>query len=531
MGYLKKEFYMQFKSLLLVTVLFFLHTYAQEDIHSIMGDVQKSLSNENSDIQKKWAPANNIFVPDVIVDTKAREHLDMCEKKYCEKREGCKECTIGVGLSGGSVRSMICSLAFLDGLASIPVSSEKSLLDYAMYQASVSGGAWGMGFELVRDITPEKCKESLKKRIVSDDGDSLKKLASVLWSYIKKDEKNILYALYKTYKETGTITPVDVWGTFLVAYFFGDLPDVHLLTMQTICEKLLKTPEKYPFPIISTVLTKTPALDLVEVGPFATYAPVLGAAIPTQVLGSFFEVGKLKSLCPQKSVSYILATASNIWNVGPADILEQLAYYCDSERVKKVLGWLVETYQLNKMQFFGSPIPNFVYDMDNMPFAKEKNILLKDAGFRSNLPLEVLLDPRRKVDIILMCDASEDASLSYNEIKNAARTAKKKNLKFPPIEHPIKVGDYLLVFRNDFDIFVPTIFYFINTKYHKSTQFLWTEKQFDDMYSAMKKQVEDSVLYIQKEIKRRSPSNNLITILPEDLKKVSESNGGYCYYF
>jgi len=519
---------MQIKSLLLIAGLLFLNTYGQ-DINSIMSDVEKSLNNENIDIQKKWAPATNVFVPDITVDAKAREHLDTYEKKYTEKREGCKECTIGVGFSGGSVRAMICSLAFLDGLVSTPITAEKSLLDYARYQASISGGAWGMGFELMRDTTPEKCKESLKKRIVSDNGESKKTLAKMLGNCIKAQEKEILYALYKTYKETGTITPVDLWGTFLVAYFFGDIPDAHLVTMQTMCKQVLNDPAKYPFPIISTVLTKTPALDLVEIGPFATYSPVLGAAIPTQVLGSFFEAGKLKNLYLQKTIGYLLATASNIWNVGPADILEQLAYYCESETVKKMLAWIVETYQLSKIQFFGSPIPNFVYGMDNMPFAKEKNILLKDAGFRSNLPLEVLLDPRRKVDIILMCDASEDASLSYNEIKNAALTAKEKKLKFPPIEYPIKVGDYLLIFRNDFDLSVPTIFYFINTKYHKSTQFLWSEKQFDDMYNAMKKQVQDSVIYIKKEIERRSPSNNLITIWPEDLKKVSDGNGSYCY--
>jgi hypothetical protein len=51
------------------------------------------------------------------------------------------------------------------------------------------------------------------------------------------------------------------------------------------------------------------------------------------------------------------------------------------------------------------------------------------------------------------------------------------------------------------------------------------------MYDAMKEQVENSAKYIQKEVERRSPSNTLVTIWPEDLEKVSDKNGGYCYYF
>jgi len=151
-----------------------------------------------------------------------------------------------------------------------------------------------------------------------------------------------------------------------------------------------------------------------------------------------------------------------------------------------------------------SPIANFTYQLGNMELSSRKEFEVSDAGMDYNLPLPPLMKRERTADIIFCCDASSfTEAREYKEIEYAAAYAKRKGLKFPPIDNPKIVTDYFMIFEDEDDKTVPTIVYFLNPVSVNLGELMLSNEKFDDLCDTMKKMVVESRSVLVDVIRRK----------------------------
>ena len=103
---------------------------------------------------------------------------------------------------------------------------------------------------------------------------------------------------------------------------------------------------------------------------------------------------------------------------------------------------------------FRGHIPNFTYNCAWSPECDTKTLHLIDGGYATNLPLEIILDKQRQLDIIIVVDFGHVPHVEV--LKEAEGRIRKAGLKFPPIDYS-KVATGINVFQDDMDRDCPVI--------------------------------------------------------------------------
>lgn len=409
-------------------------------------------------------------------------------------------------LSGGGYRAMISSTAFLHALEEI------GLLGAVKYVSSLSGSTWALGHMLARDSVREQPLTMQQFSMV------LKNAVSNVSFFDPKslDLASILIKMAHVYLQTGTIQPADFWGALLTDRFMHDLQErgtsVQNITFKEVREFLGKS-LKYPFPIFTASIDNFLPYQWVEVNPFVSggdylmardqmHGPVYysGAYVPTFAFGSCFVNGNCHKLFNEKSIGSMMGIFGSPYSASIADIVKLAGqevenYLADKipqhwERraleilISKLTEYFCKREHLDVHRFLPTHMDNFLYGMDSV-FKDHDKIILSDAGFDENLPILPLLKREREIDIILICDASSDATWKdHPEMSRIRDLAKRYGFKFPALRNGRAVNENLVIYE-DQDPSVPTIVYFINAVYEPTLKFDYTEDEFDELYGFM----------------------------------------------
>ncbi|WAQ90469.1 hypothetical protein PtA15_12A458 [Puccinia triticina] len=325
---------------------------------------------------------------------------------------------IGLSLSGGGMRALCFSGSILDSFdARNPKANEAKvggILQLANYAVGVSGASWLLGswatsnFPQISFLVP--------KWRLSDD--------NALWDWnIAKDYWSHYKTVNQKHKAGFPVSIVDVWGRILSRHFI-DEPDKKdsqkgkQVLWSSIRETSHYKQREAPFVMAVTTSRPNKGMPFTPESPtyefsaeeFGIFHPSLNASIPIEHLGSTHTASVPD---PQGCVAgfdnagFVMGMSSNIFSRGDSPKGEKRAKYLTA----------VRTF-INDINFEGK-IPNSFkglgkpsdYGMGGYQDTDRDLILMADSGLiHENVPLFPLIQPERKLDVIMALDASADGS-------------------------------------------------------------------------------------------------------------------------
>ena len=153
-------------------------------------------------------------------------------------------------------------------------------------------------------------------------------------------------------------------------------------------------------------------------------------------------------------------------------------------------------------------VPNFTYKMQLNKMHRIQNLHLLDYGINFNLPFFPFLREERKPDILIICDASSDASdCDFTQLKNAQAFAKQQKAKFPSLTKFKNITSNLKIFY-EYDPTVPLVIYVANQTEASTLDMTYDEKQFDSIYLPMVETITKSKTAIIKAIEFKAAQIN-----------------------
>ncbi|EFP83164.2 uncharacterized protein PGTG_09117 [Puccinia graminis f. sp. tritici CRL 75-36-700-3] len=325
---------------------------------------------------------------------------------------------IGLALSGGGMRALCFSGSILDSFDSRNQKANEAkvggILQLANYAVGVSGASWLLGswatsnFPQIQTLVPNW-------RLSEDNS---------LWDWnIAKD----YWSHYKTVQEKRKagfpVSIVDAWGRILSRHFINEPDKKNSQKGKEVLWSSIRETSGYKrrdVPFVMAVTTSrpdkgepfTPESPTYEFSAeeFGIFNPYLNASIPIEHLGSTHTAGNPD---PQGCVAgfdnagFVMGMSSNIFSRG------------DSPRHEKRPKYLtaVRTF-INDINFEGK-IPNAFKGLGKTSAFQSARyqdtdrdlILMADSGLiHENIPLFPLIQPERKLDVIIALDASADGS-------------------------------------------------------------------------------------------------------------------------
>jgi phospholipase A2 len=427
------------------------------------------------------------------------------ESNFCKSRAKVigDSWNIALCLSGGGYRAMLASLGFIKGAQKI------GLLNSSMYISALSGSTWMLGNLLARKITTDKIcdfEKILKERVTN---------ACV-------NKENILQAIENSKK----LIPwrdtelVDIYGICVTERILGD-QDYGSITLSNI----IPIPSDFPFPLFTAVCDTTKKTNIlnwlcsfiagstkyewIEINSYWTEIIRFSKAIKTSFLGSTFSAGNILIKYPEVPLSFILGVCGSAFSLSVKDILNYISEEMSADKKHKTsnrsITDIISAFweSLEHGRICPPRIPNFLYKVPRLSkLAQDDEMIIHDAGTDFNLPLPPLLKNVRNIKLIVICDASDNASLEeYPEFKKAKKYASRYKIPFPSVRKPVAKNAYACVFANNSLQNVPVIVYIPLLKYQYSTfKFSYSTEEFDNVVGYMEQAVLNSRDLIQDSI-------------------------------
>lgn len=361
--------------------------------------------------------------------------------------------TIAFCCSGGGYRALVYTLGFFLG------AQEFGLLDSATYMSGLSGSTWFMGSWINHhknlDIFKKLITLQLQNNIYSGASYyQLIKLASIKYFY----EQNF--------------TLVDIWGALIAKVLLDDFSDPNNAAYMSEQHNFIKD-GTYPFPIYtSAMINQDKSYHWFEFTPYEAGSSFYKAFIPIWALGRKFKNGISEDFAPEQTLGFYLGVFGSAFTISQEEFIKEYAAQIPSIFIN-TLNFFNTYTTLGELRVSPAIIHNPFLDIENISFSDKNQISLVDAGLNFNLPFPPILRPERKVDIIIVCDASYYIE-GAPELKKAENYARKNKLKFPIINYRDIERRPVTVFK-DTDPTVPVVIYMPRIKNNAFSDFNPTE--------------------------------------------------------
>lgn len=357
---------------------------------------------------------------------------------------------IAVCASGGGYRAMQATLGLFMGL------ERAKLLDTITYAAGLSGSTWFISPWLYFNKSVVNYKMKLKPKVAIGLGKKLNKKGEQKLDFPLM--QFISYAYLKKKMFGQKLTSVDIYGNLLADKLFSDLKrsarnQVKLTDLASRIED-----GKKPFPIL-TAVQPGPPFTWFEFTPYEIGPSLKDSFVPTWSFGRRFLSGKSQDKDLEQSLGFYMA----IWGSAYTATLQELFGEMGSQLPEALANWIDSTLVLfggTSKRVSPAKLDNPNFGLNGVSFKNMKELTLIDAGLDFNLPFPPVLRPERKVDIIIVCDASASAHEGAPAIRSAEKWAEEKGIKFPKIDYNIIGKEIYSVFKDENDPQVPTIIYF-----------------------------------------------------------------------
>jgi hypothetical protein len=353
---------------------------------------------------------------------------------------------IAVVMSGGGMRAATCAEGFFAGLEDI------KLLDGVLYAAALSGSTWFLSNYLMFGKPLDDYKKEFMKAITEVHLLSPEAIAKVLWQKVIFEQP---------------IGIIDIYGVFLANMFFryidSDKARQRLRFSSLVGQ--LQTGD-WVFPLCTAVET-TFGYHWFTFSPYEIGSETLGAFVPTWSFGRKFSQGKSINYAYEQSLGFFMG----VWGSAVSGSVYQLLKALDTS-LPSVLEKLLDTSLIEtgigRQRVFPVKVFNPFYGSEVKNYKNLSKMTLIDAGYAFNLPFPPVLNKKRKIDVIIVMDASGNVHKSSNELKKAEQYARENNYLFPPINYEGLTERAVSIFKDENNAECPVIIYIVpqvNKKY------------------------------------------------------------------
>ncbi len=363
---------------------------------------------------------------------------------------------IACAFSGGGYRAMVLTAGFMKGL------SDLKILDSITYISSLSGSTWYIGpWTLMQRpssnfaISVDQYNDKLRDKIRSNRFNLISKgnQASINLTRVASD------AIFPKVAFEQIVSSVDFYGSLLAHALlseFEDLEQRQRLSNQWFSVQL----GNMPWPIYTAISMAKDDEDKYnyhwyEFTPEEIRDLEVGFAFPSFAFGRTFERGESTNFAPEQSFGFLLGMWGSAYTVNLKDI-KRIFEAQEGTTLAEDAKLLKSLEYENQVAFFRDLITNatdfnalklvltkkIIENLSdsrigsvraapaqvNNPFREyqhasswlqnRERITFVDAGIDYNIPLRPLFRPDRKIDLILVGDASSNAG-SSEEIKKA----------------------------------------------------------------------------------------------------------------
>ncbi|KAJ5613906.1 hypothetical protein N7528_007560 [Penicillium herquei] len=366
--------------------------------------------------ETEWIEKRRNFTVDAMIQFFARLDLgSLNASSYIEKNAANASAlpVIGIAASGGGYRALMNGGGALQAFDSRTVNSSLpghlgGILQSATYLTGLSGGSWLVGSMYLNNFTDVT---SLR-----DSGNVWMFQNSIFVGPIGSNDFDV-----RTFEYFSQIQDV-VTGKYDAGYNTSITDSCYLGRGRALAYQLINATEgegEMPMPII-VADGRAPGEVLIpdnttvfEFNPWelGTFNPPLQAFAPLRFLGSNYSAGKLVTdeECVRgfDNAGFIMGTSSSLFNQAFLKINDTDAPDAIKNSLNRILGSIGEANQDIAVY---EPNPFYLYKSQS-EYAKSPVLSLVDGGEDlQNIPLEPLLQPQRKVDVIIALDSSADTS-------------------------------------------------------------------------------------------------------------------------
>lgn len=383
------------------------------------------IANDTSDEEKEWIESRQKITNENLITFLKNSNMKDFDPEEFVKNSS-KPPTIGIAFSGGGYRAMLNGAGQFSALDKRTDGATDNalggLLQSATYLTGLSGGSWLVGTISLNNFT------SVQK--ILKDGDIWDLEHSIInyggWNVAKtyKYYKGLSDDLNKKEDAGFEVSLTDTWGRALSHQFFATLDDAGAgMTWSSIRDIAPFKKHEMPFPIV-VADGRTPGTKIIssnssvfEFNAFemGSWDPSLYQFSDVKYIGTDAKDGESTNgscIAGFDNAGYVLGTSSSLFN----QFILQINTTSLSSTVKNII-----THFLDKVSDKENDIaiykPNPFYKTDEASvksIVKNDTLYLVDGGEDlQNIPLHPLLQPQRKVDVILAYDNSGDTNESW----------------------------------------------------------------------------------------------------------------------
>ena len=378
--------------------------------------------------------------------------------------------TISVICSGGGYRALLGTLGGLMGLEKIGV------LDCVTYISTLSGSTWALGLWMSTGMNLQQLKKYIIKRLTLN-----------FYHLTRIERRQIARMLLIKIAFKQPFSLVDLFGSLLAKHllegYFGDKTQmVHLSDQAQLIHKA-----HVPFPIYTAVdgrmrVARNPAWY--EFTPFEIGSSEYGLYIPTWAFGRKFYNGQSLDYAPEQSLGFFFGIFGSAFGAHLGLAWERVIKYLTPSPLRSIIEKTIIKSRISNIRIFWATVFNFMKGMNtnDTSLSKQNYIKLIDAGIEYNLPYPPVSGERieRKSDILIFFDFSR-RHIPYH-LKKAEEYARRKGLKFPPIDYTDIDKKAISIFSDSNDNEVPVVIYMPRVSDHQ----LWQSKKEASAYKKYK---------------------------------------------
>ncbi|KAJ5890399.1 uncharacterized protein N7473_006627 [Penicillium subrubescens] len=335
---------------------------------------------------------------------------------------------IGIAASGGGYRALMNGGGGLQAFDSRTVNSSLpghlgGVLQSATYLSGLSGGSWLVGSIYINNFTDVTSLRDSGTVWLFQDSIFVGPKDSATFAIRTSDYYSQMQDAVTGKTDAGYNTSItDYWGRAVAYQLINATEGGVSYTWSSIALSPNFQSGGMPMPIV-VADGRAPGQIIIpanttvfEFNPweFGTFNPPLQAMVPLDFLGSNFSNGALPASqqCVRgfDNAGFVMGTSSSLFNQAFLQVNNTQAPQIVKNSVNQILRSLgaanldIAVYE---------PNPFYLYT-NQSEYAKSTILTLVDGGEDlQNIPLEPLLQPQRKVDVIIALDSSADTSTRW----------------------------------------------------------------------------------------------------------------------
>ncbi len=351
---------------------------------------------------------------------------------------------IAVCMSGGGMRAATTAEGLFEGLDAI------KLRDALTYAAGLSGSTWTLASSVELGLPIDKYSsifiDALSKPHVFSPAD----LAHVLWPKYVFDQHTSI---------------VDLYGVFLAQTFFNNINSNNFARQEirlSDSQRRLIGGNCF-FPIYTAIQIKGSDLHWATFTPYEFGIDDFNMYIPIWALGRKFENGVSTDFAPEQTLGFLMGVWGSAGSGSVNNMMETQKGTLSKTLFKALNNIFVETH-IGVARVAAVRVFNPLHGVTGASVRNLERLTLMDAGYDFNLPLPPLLKKERKVDIIIVMDASASVHENAPALQKAVEYAKSRGIPLPKIDFNSITDKQVSVFTDESNAATPTIIFLAPVK-------------------------------------------------------------------